>query len=124
MILNGFLNLLRDALYGDSVTWPTHIVIGTGTTAPAEGNTTLEAEIFPDGATRSAITVRTKPSAKKVRFQIHVGVGEANGEDLTEVGAINAAASGTLMNRIVHTAISKDASYELKYQIQTTFSDV
>lgn len=124
MILDAFLNMIRDAEYGDSVTWPTHIAIGTGTTAAAAGDTTLETEILPDGVNRSAITSRTKPSAKKVRLQIQVGVGEANGETLTEVGAINAATGGILANRIVHTAIAKDASYELKYQIQKTFSDV
>ncbi len=53
-----------------------------------------------------------------------VGVGEANGNDLTEVGGVNAATGGTLMNRVVHTPISKDASFELKYQIQATLSDV
>lgn len=124
MIVDAFLNLLRDAIYGDSVTYPTHIAIGTGTTPAAAGDTALETEVFPDGANRSAISGRTKPAAKKVRFQMLVGVGEANGEDLTEVGALNAATGGTLTNHVIHNVISKDASFELKYQIQTTLSDV
>lgn len=124
MIVDAFLNLIRNAIYGDSVTYPTHIAIGTGTTAAAAGDTTLETEIQPDGANRSAISSRTKPAAKKVRLQMLVGVGEANGNDLTEIGALNAATGGTLMNHIIHTAISKDASFELKYQIQIETSDV
>lgn len=124
MIVDAFLNLIRNAIYGDSVTYPTHIAIGTGTTAAAASDTTLETEIQPDGANRSAISSRTKPAAKKVRLQMLVGAGEANGEDLTEVGALNAATGGTLMNHIIHTAISKDASFELKYQIQIETSDV
>lgn len=124
MIVDAFLNLLRDAIYGDSVTYPTHIAIGTGTTAASATDTALETEVFPDGSNRSAISSRTKPASKKVRLQMLVGAGEANGNDLTEVGATNAATSGTLMNRVVHTAISKDISFELKYQIQATLSDV
>ena len=124
MIVDAFLNLLRDAIYGDSVTYPTHIAIGTGTTAAAAGDTALETEVFPDGANRSAISSRTKPAAKKVRFQMLVGAGEANGEDLTEVGCLNAATGGTLMNRVVHNVISKTAAFELKIQVQTETSDV
>ncbi|MEA3324404.1 MAG: hypothetical protein U9Q37_04610 [Euryarchaeota archaeon] len=124
MIVDAFLNLLRDAIYGDSVTYPSYIAIGTGTTAATASDTAIETEVFPDGANRSAISSRTKPAAKQVRLQMLVGAGEANGNDLTEVGALNAASSGTLTNRVVHTAISKDASFELKYQIQITLSDV
>lgn len=124
MNLTAGLNLLRDAMYGDSVTFYTHIAVGTGTTAVAATDTALVTEIHPDGANRSAISSRTKPSAKKVRYQMLVGAGEANGHDLTEVGAANAASAGTFMNRIVHTKIEKDPTFELKYQIQNTLSDV
>ena len=124
MIVDVFLNLLRDAIYGDSVTYPTHIAIGTGTTAAAAGDTALETEVYPDGANRSAISSRTKPAAKKVRFQMLVGAGEANGENLTEVGEVNAATGGTFTNRVVHNVILKTAAFELRYQIQTTLSDV
>jgi hypothetical protein len=124
MIVDTFLSLIRDAIYGDSVTYPTHIAIGTGTTAATASDTALETEVYPDGVNRSAISSKTKPAAKKVRFQMLVAAGEANGYVLTEVGALNAATGGTLVNRVVHTTINKDASYELKYQIQLTMSDV
>ena len=125
MNLTAGLNLIRDALYGDSVTMPTHIAIGTGTTAATASDTALQTEVFPDGSNRSAISSRTKPAAKKVRFQMLVGVGEANGEDLTECGAVNAATSGTFTNRIVFDPpIPKTSSFELKFQIQEELSDV
>jgi hypothetical protein len=125
MNLTAGLNLLRDAIYGDSVTFYSHIAIGTGTTAPTASDTALETEIFPDGANRSAISSRTKPSAKAVRLQMLVGVGEANGEDITEIGAVNAATGGTFMNRIVlSTAVPKTENFELKIQIKNTLSDV
>ena len=103
---------------------PSFIAIGTGTTAATGSDTTLETEVFPDGANRSAISTRTKPAAKQVRMQMLLGVGEANGSSLTEVGASNAATGGTFMNRTVHTAIPKTAAFQLKYQIKTTLSDV
>lgn len=124
MILDTFLNDLRNAIYGDSFTYPAFIAIGTGTTAATGSDTALETEVFPDGANRSAISSRTKPAAKQVRMQMLVGVGEANGSDLTEVGASNAATGGTFTNRLVHTVIPKTASYQLKYQIKITLSDV
>lgn len=124
MIVDAFLNSVRDFIYGDTITAPSHIAVGTGTTPALASDTALETEIFPDGANRNAITSRTKPSAKKVRLQTLIAAGEANGNVLTEVGILNAATGGTLMNRVVHTAINKDASFELKVQILTELSDV
>lgn len=124
MILNAFLALLRDVMYGDTVTMPTHIAIGTGTTASTASDTALETEVFPDGSNRSAISTRTKPANNKVRLQMLVGAGEANGNDLTEVGATNAATGGVFMNRMVHTEIPKTVTFELLYQVQATLTDV
>lgn len=124
MILNDFLELLRDAIYGDSVTMPTHIAIGTGTTAVLESDTALETEVFPNGSSRSAITGRTKPANNAVRLQMLVASGEANGSNLTEVGAVNAATSGKFANRMVHNLIPKTAAFELLYQIKYTITDV
>jgi len=124
MIVDAFLNYLRDWIYSDSITAPTHIAIGTGTTAAAAGDTTLETEVFPDGANRNEITTRTKPAAKKVRLQTILAAGHANGNALTEVGVLNAATGGTLTNRVVHTVINKDVTFEVKYQILIELSDV
>jgi hypothetical protein len=124
MIVNDFLNAIRNAMYGDSITWPGWIGIGTGITAAAASDTALQTEVYPDGANRSMIDYKTKPSSKNVRYQMNVAAGEANGNTLTEVGALNAATGGTLMNRFVHTGIAKTASFELIYQIVTKLSDV
>lgn len=124
MIVDVFLNAVRNAIYGDSITFPTHMAIGTGTIAAAAIDTTLETEVFPDGANRSAINLKSKTTSKKISFYMKVAAGEANGNSLTEEGVINAASGGTLGNRNVHSAIIKDASFELRYQINITFSDV
>ena len=124
MIVDAGLNAVRDFIYGDTISAPSHIAVGTGTTPALASDTTLETEIYPDGANRNLITSRTKPSAKKVRLQTLITAGEANGNVLTEVGVVNAATGGTFTNRVVHTAIHKDASFELKVQILTEISDV
>lgn len=124
MIVDAFLNAIRDAVYGDSFTAPSHIAVGTGTTPALASDTALETEIYPDGSNRKTISSRTKPSAKKVRLQTLIAAGEANGYALAEVGALNAATGGTLMNRVVLTPINKDASFELKIQILVETSDV
>lgn len=125
MILNGFLTALRNAAYGDAFSEPTHIAIGTGTTAAAATDTALETEVFPDGANRSAISSRTKPTTTSLRQQMLIPVGEANGNSISEVGVSNAATGGTFQNRLVlPTPIAKTASYQLKIQVQTTYSNV
>lgn len=125
MILNAFLTDLRNAIYGDSFTAASHIAIGTGTTAVTASDTALETEVYPDGANRSAISSRTKPTDASVRQQMLITVGQANGESIMEIGASNAATGGTFQNRIVlPTAVAKTAAYQLKVQVQTTVSNV
>ena len=119
MIVDAFLTAIRNVIYGDTVVMPSHIAIGTGTTAAVAADTTLETEVD-----RNTISSRSKPSTKKVRLQATIGANENNGVALTEFGAINAASGGTLMNRIVHDAINKTAVFELKYQFTIELSDV
>ena len=124
MIVDAFLNAIRDALYGDSITYPTHLAIGSGTTDAAPGDTTLESEIYPNGVNRSTVDSKTKTTSKKISYYMTVGASEANGNTLTEAGLINAATGGTLGNHFIHTRIIKDASFELRYQIDLNLSDV
>ena len=124
MILDAFLTALRDAAYGDAFSEPTHLAIGTGTTAATATDTALETEVLPNGAIRSAISSRTKPTPTSIRQQILIGVGEANGESITEIGASNAATGGTFQNRIVIPAVAKTAASQIKVQVKTTYSNV
>ena len=124
MIVDAWLTKMRNVLYGDAETMPTHMAIGTGTTGETANDTALETEVQPDGANRSTIGTKSKPSSKSVQFQMDVAIGEANGNALTETGLLNAASGGTLANRLTHTAINKTAAFELRYQHLFTISDV
>lgn len=66
----------------------TYHAVGTGTTAPALGNTTLEAEIF-----RKLVSVRSS-SGNVASFQTFFTTSEANGT-LKELGLFGDSASGT-----------------------------
>jgi len=124
MIVDAWLQLVRDMLYGDSVTQVSHLAVGTGTTSETANDTALENEVYPDGSNRSAIATRTKPSSKAVQFQMNISASQLGGVALTECGLFNAASGGTMMNRVTHAAINKTTDFELRYQILVTGSDV
>lgn len=115
MITNAGLNLLRNWIYGDSVNAITHMGVGTGTAAPQATDTTLEAEVL-----RKTFSTKAKGSDGVANYEMELLTTEGNGNDLTEVGILNAAAAGDLLNRITHAAIPKTSSFELKYEIEIT----
>ncbi len=124
MIVDVFLNLIRDAMYGNTVTWPTHIGIGTSSTAATASDTALGAEVYPYGSLRAEISYKTKSNPKKAVYHLSILPAQANGESLKEVAAFNAGSGGTMANRFVHNAINKTSSFELVYQISIELSDV
>lgn len=103
-IVDAGLNLARDLLGGGN--YPvSHIAVGTGTTAPVAGDTTLETEVF-----RKALTA-TDFDPQKVTFTMFLDTGEANGNTLTEGGLFNAFAAGDMFSRVlIVPSIVKDAS--------------
>lgn len=111
MILNDFIEDLRDLIYGDSITMPTHIALGTGTTAATASDTTLETEVVRKSASKS------KSGTDNVAYASTWTTAEGNGNTFTEVGAINAASNGTLANRQLFPGFSKTVDYELRVQV-------
>lgn len=109
---------MRNILYGDADAVPSHIGMGSGTTAVVVTDTTLETELF-----RKAIDARTKPETAKTMFQGTLSSAEGNGTTFTEVGAFNASSGGAMVNRQVHTGILKASTFELRYQIEIEFKD-
>ena len=124
MIVDAWLTVIRNVMYGDSETMPSHLAVGTGTTGETANDTALETEVYPDGSNRSAIDSKTKPSSKSVQFQMNISASQLDGVALAECGLLNAATDGTLANRITHSVINKTTAFELRYQILMTGSDV
>ena len=111
MILDGWITVMRNAMYGDTITAPTHIAIGSGTTTVTGADTTLDTE-----EDRIACS-KTKSGNDIVIYSSTWGTGDGNGTTVTEAGAINAASAGTLANRMIFPAFNKTSSYELRVQI-------
>jgi len=81
-----------------------HYAIGSGSTAPVAGNTTLETELAR--ATLDSVTRDGKKTVYTAAFLPGVGTGT-----IREAGPFNAAAAGTMLARSVYTTpVTKGAS--------------
>jgi hypothetical protein len=81
---------------------PTHMAIGTGTTAPVAGNTTLETELD-----RNALTSNTA-SANVLTMVGDWAAGDGTGT-ITEAGVFSAVTAGTMFSRATFSAVAKGA---------------
>lgn len=111
MILDGYITIIRDAIYGDAITTGSHIAIGTGSTAVAGSDTALETEISRKTCSNS------KSGSDTAAFESTWASVDNNGVTFTEVGAVNASSSGTFLNRQVFPGFEKTSDYELRIQI-------
>lgn len=93
----------------------THMALGTGATAAAAGDTTLQTE-----AGRVALTSAT-PSSNTVTYVATFPAGTATGS-ITEAGLLNASSLGDLLCRTVFTAVPKGASDSLTLTWTVTVS--
>jgi hypothetical protein len=83
----------------------THMEVGTGTTAAAVGDTTLETAVASSRVTLTSATVTTNNVAYVATFPAGTGTGA-----LTEAGIFNASSSGTMLCRTVFSVINKGAA--------------
>lgn len=92
-----------------------HMAIGTGTTSPVVGDTTLEAEVG-----RVALDSKTQ-SDNVVAYVSTFGAGTGTGA-ITESGILNASSAGVLFNRTTFSVINKGANDSLKLTFNVTFT--
>ena len=116
LIVDGARMLHARLIGGDTLNRSvTRVGFGTGTTAPAAGNTSLAA-----GAHIKAVDGVTYPAANQVRFAISLGTAEFNTRAISEFGLF--AADGTLYARRVRaTPIHKDTDISLTGTWTITF---
>lgn len=93
-----------------------HIAIGEGNTAANAADTELETELDRNAATYAHNTGDTF-----FTMEATFGAGEGTG-DVTEAGLLNAASTGILFNRVVFSAIPKEASDTLDITFTITFT--
>lgn len=111
MILDGWLTVVRNAMFGDSITAPSHVAIGTGTTPATGADTALETEVL------RASCVNSKVGTDIVSYTKTWATTDGNGNSFTEGGAVNAATAGTFANRKIFPAFAKTSSYELRVSV-------
>ena len=110
------LILHRTFTASPTITAPSLFSVGTGTTDPVVGNTTMETPVSIDGDNFKAF-VSGYPSLNETTLQSTIRCFlnslEANGNDLTEFGILNSDGTKVLFSRAVFTALSKTSSTEV-----------
>lgn len=106
-------NLIATLIAGSGTTF-THMGIGTSSTSPAVGDTTLGSETGRVILTSKAVT--SNSIAYVGDFPAGTGTGT-----IVEAGIFNASSGGTMLNRATFSSISKSASDALKVTWTVTF---
>lgn len=97
---------LANAVLNSSASPFTNMAIGTGTTAAALGDTTLGSELARSAFTSSSV------ASNVVTLSTTYAAGTGTGA-LTEAGIFNAGSGGTMLSRVVFSAINKGAADSL-----------
>ena len=95
-------SIAAQLLAAPGVEKPTHMAVGTGTTAAAAGDTALQTELD-----RNALTSKTR-STNVVTMVCDWAAGDGTGA-ITEAGILNASSAGDLYSRVVFSVINKAA---------------
>lgn len=98
-------NYIASRMKDATATAMTHMELGTGTTAAAVGDTTLQAAISGSRTALTSTTVTTNAIAYVASFPAGTGTGA-----VTEAGVFNAASAGTMLCRTVFSVVNKGAA--------------
>jgi hypothetical protein len=98
-------NYIASRMKDATATAMTHMELGTGTTAAAVGDTTLQTAISGSRVTLASTTVTTNAIAYVASFPAGTGTGA-----VTEAGVFNAASAGTMLCRTVFSVVNKGAA--------------
>lgn len=119
LVVDDGLEHIADRLGASSpATRMSHMEVGTGTTAPAAGNTALETAIASSRVSLTTQTVSTNTVEYVGDFPAGTGTGA-----VTEAGVFNASSSGTMLCRTTFSVVNKGAADTLKITWTLTVSD-
>jgi hypothetical protein len=108
-------NFIASRMTGASANVMSHMAVGTSSTAPAAGDTTLGTEVG-----RVALTSGTS-SAAVATYVATFGAGTGTGA-LVEAGILNASSAGTLLCRTTFSVVNKGASDSMTITWTVTIS--
>ncbi len=98
-------DLMVEMLGGTANAYPTHIALGTSSTAVADTDTALITEMYRD------LITRRRPFTSRIQFQLFVDNTQGNGSTYTEAGIFNVRNGVSVMfARVTFVGIPKDSS--------------
>jgi len=101
----------------------TFLAVGTGTTAVAATDTTLETEITDSGLARAAATVsQTTTTVTNDTLRLAKTFPVTGTKAVTEIGAFNASSSGTMLGHQVFSALNVVNGDSVTLQYDFAFS--
>lgn len=117
LIVDAGLNFICDRMKNDE-TAMTHMALGSGTTAAAAGDTSLESQL----GSREVLDSDTV-SGSTITYTSSFEAGDATGS-VTEAAIFNAASGGTMLCRTVFAVVNKasDDSLSITWQISLSAS--
>jgi len=115
LIVDTGLNFICDRMKDDE-TAMTRMALGSGTTAPAAGNTALESQL----GSREALDSSTV-SNNTITYVASFEAGDATGA-VTEAAIFNAASGGTMLCRVTFSVVNKAADDTLSVNWQLTLT--
>jgi hypothetical protein len=98
LVVNAGRKLIRDILTSAGADKPSHLSVGTGSTAVALGDTALGSEY---GGNREAVTPTAGTSDYELELSCTLDNDSGGTVAVTEVGIFNAATAGTMLARFL-----------------------
>lgn len=117
LVVTTGLSFIASRMKDATATVMSHMAIGTGTTAPAAGNTTLGTEVG-----RVALASTTVTNNQVVYTATFPPGTPATLSAITEAGIFDANSAGTMLCRTVFAAVNKDAPDTLSITWTVTIS--
>lgn len=110
-------NFIASRIVGVASAVMSHMAVGTDSTAPVVGNTTLGAEV---AGSRTALSGSTNTN-NTVTYTATFGPGVGTGA-LVEAGLFNAASAGTMLARTTYAVVNKGAGDTISISWTITIS--
>ncbi|HET8688200.1 MAG TPA: phage tail protein [Methanosarcina sp.] len=103
LVVSAGLTFIASRMTGTAANVMSHMAVGSGSTSPSSGQTTLVSELG-----RVALSSSTS-SSNQVTYSATFGAGVGTGT-IAEAGIFNAASAGTMLARTTSISVTKGAS--------------
>lgn len=118
IVVNAGRDRVAEIIAGDSTAVPTHVAIGTGSTAALATDTALVTEVD-----RNALAASTA-TAGVITFRGFFSKSEANGNTIAEMGLFDQSSGGTMFCRtVLGSTIAKTSTISITVTWTWTFAD-